>query len=227
MHYTDNLVYHYVGGIALAALKMWPLAQDFFETCVTSPGLVPSAIQFEALKKMRLVQLIDKGRVEPLPKYALPNLTRLIKNSPYQVFVNAYPHDVEGLKEIVKKEKQVFMTDRNFGLVQQAIERAPRWTIKKLIGTYVTLNLTDIARAVKIESLDQVREILLNMVYGIPRLYEPCGYSLISTIRFYRSSLMKYQPELPQMEQSHFPIHLPRSPNPKWTRSYDKYKYNP
>lgn len=78
--------------------------------------------------------------------------------------MNAYPHDVEGLKEIARKDKQVFVLDRNFGLIQQAIERAPRWTIRKLIGTYVTLNLTDIARAVKIESVDQVRELLLNMV---------------------------------------------------------------
>ena len=164
MHYTDNLIYHYTGGIALAALKLWSSAEDFFETCVTSPGLVPSAIQFEALQKMRIVQLIAKGRVEPLPKYALPNLTRSFKNSPYQVFVNAYPHDVEGLKEIARKDKQAFGVDKNLGLIQQAIERAPRWTIKKLIGTYVTLNLTDIARAVKIDSIDQVREILLNMV---------------------------------------------------------------
>ena len=38
---------------------------------------------------------------------------------------------------------------------------------------------------------------------------------------------MKYQPELLQMGQSHSPIHLPHSPNPKLTRSYDKSKFNP
>jgi len=56
------------------------------------------------------------------------------------------------------------MQEKNLGLINQAIERAPRWALKKLIGTYVTLNLTDIARQVKLQSDDQVREMLLNMV---------------------------------------------------------------
>jgi COP9 signalosome complex subunit 3 len=61
--YNDNLVYHYVGGIALAALKNWARAEDFFEICVSSPGHVPAAIQMEALKKLVLVQLISRGKV--------------------------------------------------------------------------------------------------------------------------------------------------------------------
>ncbi|KAF7770561.1 hypothetical protein Agabi119p4_6535 [Agaricus bisporus var. burnettii] len=164
MHYTDNLIYHYVGGIALAALKQWSNAEEFFEICVTSPGLTPSAIQFEALKKMRLVQLISKGKMCPLPKYVLPGLSRMFKDSPYSSFVNAYPHDIELLREIGKKEKGVFAADKNMGLIHQAIDRAPRWALKKLIGTYITLNLADIAREVKIDSVDQVREMLLNMI---------------------------------------------------------------
>jgi COP9 signalosome complex subunit 3 len=112
MHYTDNLIYHYVGGIALAALKQWSKAEEFFEICVTSPGLAPSAIQFEALKKMRLVQLIYKGKTYPLPKYVLPGLSRLFKDSPYSTFANAYPHDIEALREIGKNEKGVFVAVR-------------------------------------------------------------------------------------------------------------------
>ncbi|KAF5349126.1 hypothetical protein D9756_009493 [Leucocoprinus leucothites] len=164
MSYVDNLIYHYAGGIALAALKMWAKAEEFFEICVTSPGMVPSAIQLEALKKMRLVQLISRGKTEPLPKYALSNLTRLFKNSPYNAFVNAYPHDVDALKDIAKKARPVFAAEKNIGLINQAIERAPRWALKRLIGTYVTLNLTDIARQVKLDSEDQVRDMLLNMI---------------------------------------------------------------
>jgi COP9 signalosome complex subunit 3 len=108
MHYTDNLIYHYVGGIALAALKQWSKAEEFFEICVTSPGIAPSAVQLEALKKMRLVQLIAKGKTFPLPKYVLPALSRLFKDLPYSTFVNAYPHDIEALREIGKHEKGVF-----------------------------------------------------------------------------------------------------------------------
>lgn len=61
--YNDNLVYHYTGGIALAALKRWKEAEEYFEICATSPGLVPAALQMEALKKLRLVQLISTGKV--------------------------------------------------------------------------------------------------------------------------------------------------------------------
>lgn len=42
--------------------------------------------------------------------------------------------------------------------------RAPRWVLKKLTSTYVTLHLSDIGRAIKIESEDEVRALLLSMV---------------------------------------------------------------
>ena len=61
--YLDNLKYHYVGGIALAALGRWDEAEDFFEICIGSPAVVPSAVQLEALKKLKLVQLIARGKV--------------------------------------------------------------------------------------------------------------------------------------------------------------------
>jgi COP9 signalosome complex subunit 3 len=63
LHYQDNLVYHYAGGIALAALKKWEEAEEFFEICVSSPAQVPAAIQLEAYKKLTLVQLISRGTV--------------------------------------------------------------------------------------------------------------------------------------------------------------------
>jgi hypothetical protein len=57
----------------------------------------------------------------------------------------------------------------------QAVERAPRWALKRLTATYVTLGLSDIARAVNIESEDEVRELVLSMVSVspsvIPRLH--------------------------------------------------------
>ena len=61
--YIDNLKYHYIGGIALAALRRWDEAEDFFEICIGSPAVVPSAVQLEALKKLKLVQLIARGKV--------------------------------------------------------------------------------------------------------------------------------------------------------------------
>ena len=52
------------------------------------------------------------------------------------------------------------------GLITQAMARAPRWVLKKLTSTYVTLHLSDIGRAIKIDSEDEVRALLLSMVYN-------------------------------------------------------------
>ncbi|KAF8219143.1 hypothetical protein L208DRAFT_1418768 [Tricholoma matsutake] len=164
LHYNDNLTYHYSGGCALAALKRWSEAEEFFEICASSPGIVPSAIQLEALKKLRLVQLIASGKPSSLPKYIHPLLNRILKNTPYNTLINAYPHNTELLEDVLEKERQLFNTDKNTGLVMQAIDRAPRWALKRLTATYVTLGLADIARAVKIESEDEVRDIVLSMI---------------------------------------------------------------
>lgn len=63
LHYNDHLTYHYAGGMAWAALKRWAEAAECFEAVVSSPAQVPAAIQMEALKKLTLVQLIQRGTV--------------------------------------------------------------------------------------------------------------------------------------------------------------------
>ncbi|KAJ7696758.1 hypothetical protein B0H17DRAFT_929048 [Mycena rosella] len=162
--YNDNLVYHYLGGVVLALLKKWAEAEEYFEICVTAPGAVPAALQLEALKKLRLIQLISRGEVLSLPKYAHAALSRIFKNSIYTDLINAYPQNTERLHLLLDKEKQTFSTDRNLGLVTQVIDRAPRWTLKKLTATYVTLGLGDIARAVGIQSEEDVRALILSMI---------------------------------------------------------------
>ncbi|KAG5641555.1 hypothetical protein DXG03_004782 [Asterophora parasitica] len=162
--YTDNLTYHYLGGIALATLKLWKPAEDCFEIAVSAPGIVPAALQLEALKKLRIVQLISGGKVAPLPKYTHQVLTRLLKNTPYNAFINAYPHNVTVLQDVLQREAQLFATEKNTGLLNQALARAPRWALKKLTATYVTLNLADIGRAVNIEREEDVRGLLLDMI---------------------------------------------------------------
>jgi len=131
---------------------------------VTSPGTYPAALQMEALKKLRLVQLISTGKPGHLPKYTHPLLLRLFKNTPYQLFINAYPNNADQMREVYEKEKQTFNHDKNMGLITQAMARAPRWVLKKLTSTYVTLHLSDIGRAIKIDSEVEVRALLLSMI---------------------------------------------------------------
>ena len=46
----------------------------------------------------------------------------------------------------------------------QALERAPRWPIRKLTSTCLTLHLSDIAHTIGIENVDEVRALILDMV---------------------------------------------------------------
>jgi len=164
INYNDNLQYHYAGGVALAALKMWKEAEEFFEICVCAPGQVPAAIQLEALKKLTLVQLILYGKAIPTPKYTHPVLVRLLKSSPYGTLSRAYPLSVATLSQMVNKDADTYNTDQNVGLARQVVERAPRWLISKLTSTYLTLGLGDIAKEVSGLNEDDIRATILNMV---------------------------------------------------------------
>ena len=76
-----------MGGVALAALKRYKAAEDFFAICASAPvggsftavmrgpqvggtfrfsGNEPSGIQMDAIKKLLLVQLIQYGKVRPI-----------------------------------------------------------------------------------------------------------------------------------------------------------------
>jgi hypothetical protein len=54
--------------------------------------------------------------------------------------------------------------DHNLGLINQVLERAPRWLIKKLTSTYLTLGLADIGKSVGIPDVAEVRSTILSMV---------------------------------------------------------------
>jgi COP9 signalosome complex subunit 3 len=54
--------------------------------------------------------------------------------------------------------------DGNMGLVKLALARAPRWTIKRLTETYLTLGLAEIGRAAGINDAEEVRRTVLDMV---------------------------------------------------------------
>ncbi|KAI0820144.1 hypothetical protein BC628DRAFT_1399117 [Trametes gibbosa] len=164
LHYNDNLVYHYSGGMALGALKRWREAEEFFEICVSAPAHVPAAIQLEAYKKLVLVQLIQYGKTSAAPKYTHPALSRLLKNTQYSALLKMYPARVDTLRIYVTKEQEYFAQDRNLGLINQAIDRAPVWLIKKLTATYLTLGLADIGREVGIDSEEEIRAIIVSMI---------------------------------------------------------------
>jgi COP9 signalosome complex subunit 3 len=116
----------------------------------------------------------------PAPKYTNTILIRLIKNSPYYTFAKGYPKTIDKLVLSATKDEISFKTvcihcslllqnsifalqDKNWGMVQQAIARAPRWLIRKLTLTYITLGLRDIASQIGVSTEDEVRSLILDM----------------------------------------------------------------
>jgi hypothetical protein len=66
LNYFEVLTYNYLGGVLLAMLKKWRMAEEYFEICATAPTQnqnCASALQMEAFKKLILIKLIAYGKV--------------------------------------------------------------------------------------------------------------------------------------------------------------------
>ncbi|KIJ35265.1 hypothetical protein M422DRAFT_76337 [Sphaerobolus stellatus SS14] len=160
----DVLKYHYVGSLALLGLKRFEEAAEFLEVVVSAPAQHhPAAIQLEALKKLVLIQLILHGATQPLPRYIHASLYRYLKSTAYVSLSKAFPR-TSALNEVLTKEQRVFETDCNLGLVRQVLDHAPRWSIRKLTATYVTLSLEEIGKAILIQDVATVKNIVLSMI---------------------------------------------------------------
>ncbi|KAF5389650.1 hypothetical protein D9757_004138 [Collybiopsis confluens] len=173
---TDNILYHYLGGIILTKAMHYTTAIDYFEAALTSPvaiGSPPTGLQLEALKKLRLVQCIALGGPQPLPKYTSQVLTRIFKNTPYFNLINAFPGSPshskdrgEGsrLKQLIAKDRDLYESECSLGLVERLAKEAPKWIIKRLTETYVTLGLAEIGKYVGIDNQVQTRALVLSMI---------------------------------------------------------------
>ncbi|KZV76619.1 hypothetical protein PENSPDRAFT_553834, partial [Peniophora sp. CONT] len=160
--YKDHLIYHYAAGVAAAALRRWALAAYLLETAASAP---PSMIQIDAAKKLVLVHLIYYGKSMALPKYTHPSVARIASaSSPYGAFARTYPANSQNMMAVAEKEQANFGNDGNFGLLKQAIARAPRWQIKRLTETYLTLGLAEIGQSVGIDDAEEVRRVVLSMI---------------------------------------------------------------
>jgi COP9 signalosome complex subunit 3 len=158
------------------------------------------ALQVEALKKLRLLQCIALGGPQPLPKYANQNLNKFFKSTPYNALVYNFPLGKPGapasssgssaqqqdpaqgqgqiqttnpLLSQALKDRELYVSECNWGLVERlARHAAPRWALKRLTETYVTLGLREIARHLAVffdgeagsGGVEEVRALVLSMI---------------------------------------------------------------
>jgi COP9 signalosome complex subunit 3 len=83
------------------------------------------------------------------------------------------------------------------GLVRQALDHAPRWTMRKLTATYVTLSLAEIGKVAGIPEEETVREIVLNMVRSFLVIWHVIMLAFIGFPQFF---YILYKIELGQMD---------------------------
>jgi COP9 signalosome complex subunit 3 len=162
--YLDNLLYHYYGAFMLISLREWAAAEEYLEMVISAPinSSIPSAIQIEAMKKLALVQLIRHGAIKTLPRYVPTLFSKTIKQSPYGQLAKVYP--AGNVQQVAEKEQKTFQQDFNIGLVREVLENAPRWKLRTLTKTYLTLSLSEIGKEIGMTDAVQLRSLVEDMV---------------------------------------------------------------
>ncbi|KAL7409676.1 hypothetical protein BDY24DRAFT_402605 [Mrakia frigida] len=155
--YLDFLRYNYLAGIASSATKDWEAAEGFFESVVSAPATAASWIQIAAYKKLVLVQLIKDGKTTALPKYVSASVTRAIKQhaQTYKIFADSFEAGYgKGGKLVGSADKEIFVKDKNHGLVLQLVDTALSRQILKLTKTYEKLLVPEMAKLLGLEGAE-------------------------------------------------------------------------
>jgi COP9 signalosome complex subunit 3 len=162
--YLDNLLYHYYGAFILLSLREWAAAEEYLEMVISAPinSSIPSAIQIEAMKKLALVQLIRHGAIKSLPRYVPQLFSKTIKQSAYGQLAKVYPSG--NVHQVAEKEQKVFQQDFNIGLLREVLDNAPRWKLRTLTKTYLTLSLSEIGKEIGMPDTVQLRSLVEDMV---------------------------------------------------------------
>lgn len=163
----DTRLYYYYGGICYIALKQWEKALEFFETVISAPAVMTSAIMVEAYRKFVLVSLIHKGEVGSLPKYTNQSVTRVLKQicQPYEELAIAFStRSPDDLGKSIENNCEPFVKDNNLGLVGQVRAALVDQNIKRLTNTYMTITSTGLLEHTGIPEQRDAEFRILKMV---------------------------------------------------------------
>lgn len=107
-----------------------------------------SAIVVESYKKYILISLILHGKIKSLPKYTSQIVTRHIKSHVpcYIELANAYStFSIHRINAVISEFREQFSNDTNMGLVKQSVVSLYKKNIQRLIKTFLTLSLENMA----------------------------------------------------------------------------------
>ena len=148
-------------------LKQFEKARNALETCICCPASCLSAIALEAYKKLLLVNLLLHGKAYSFTKQCPFAVSKMVgKYCPgYLEYASVFESgDRAQMVECIAQYENVFVADKNLGLVKQTKSHYIKQSIKNLTATYETLSLSDIADAVGLSSTAEVATHLEQMV---------------------------------------------------------------
>jgi COP9 signalosome complex subunit 3 len=163
----DTRLYFYYGAICYIGVKNWTKAIEFFETVISAPAMMASAIMVEAYKKYVLVCLIAKGEVPALPRSTAQSVLRVVKtlSSAYDELATAYStRSHEDLGKCADNHAAIFLRDGNMGLVGQVMNAMHSQNIKRLTKTYLTLSFDALVQEIALPGQPDAERRILKLV---------------------------------------------------------------
>lgn len=163
----DTRLYYYYGGVCYLALKKWKKAIQFFETVISYPAILASAIMVEGYKKYVLASLIYKGAVKDVPKYTNSAAMRNYKQYcvPYDELTNAFEtRSLDVLVATIERHLLAFDKDKHLGLVGQVKSALIQQSILRLPDVFTTITFAGLKEHAGNETLRETESRLVKLV---------------------------------------------------------------
>jgi len=150
----DAQRFFYYAGIAYAAMRDYESSTRALLTGLSLPALAFGAVHLALYKKLVLVSLLHRGRVDALPRYlsnaVSKNLDHLQQHRsgdvfPYTQVAKAFEEastDAAGMLKLANHAQ--FAEDGNAGLVEAVVAAYKRKKVARLTSVYLTLSLEKI-----------------------------------------------------------------------------------
>lgn len=163
------IFFYYLGSIGLI-LKKYYRASYFFDLAISMPSKCAHAASIESFKKQVLLRLITDGSEYHPPQSAPPRFGSIIRHHSCEAYTKLAAFFVDYLKGretkehlfgFLAKNKSIWVSDKNLGLIAKVKESVTKHKIRKLTKVYESLSFKQLTEETEEpEALD----ILLSMI---------------------------------------------------------------
>jgi COP9 signalosome complex subunit 3 len=163
----ETRLYYYYGGVCYIALKKWKKAIQFFETVISAPAVIASAIMIEGYKKYVLASLIYKGKVKELPKYVNPAVSRSYKQycGAYDELATSFAtRSFEMVIATITQYVELFIKENHMGLVSQVRSSLIQQNILQLPDVFATITFEGLKEHVGSLKQNEIEALLVKLV---------------------------------------------------------------